>query len=386
MKAELKKYSVQEICQGFVYNELEEKGLYGLSGKLTIQPEYQRNYIYKEEKKDEAVIQSVLLEYPLGLIYFNKKKDGHLEVLDGQQRITSLGRYLNNKFAITDNDGMQQIFHGLNDEEKNRIQNTMLLVYVCEGSEKEIKKWFETINIVGIELSNQERLNAFYSGNFVNLAKSEFSNSKNPLIQKWECYIRGKAIRQEILERALDWVSKGDIEGYMSRNRNNNDISELKNYFNSVIDWVSSVFIDIEKEMKGVEWGRLYEEYHKKSFNPSEVSKQLRNLYDDNYVIKKKGIFEYILGDGSDTKLLEIRLFGDSIKKSVYSKQTAEAKSKGISNCPLCCEGHEKVKNKIWKYSEMDADHVTAWANGGSTDIDNCQMLCKTHNRVKGNL
>jgi hypothetical protein len=377
--------TVADICDGFVYNELEGKGLFGLSGRLTIQPEYQRNYIYADGKRDVAVIESILKGYPLGLIYFNKVTDDNLEVLDGQQRITSLGRFVTNKFAVKDENGMEQYFGGIAKDKQDKILNTKLLIYECEGEESEIKEWFKTINIAGVPLNSQELLNAVYSGPFVTLLKQEFSNSQNSNIQKWSAYVKGNVDRQEFLERALEWVSKNNIGDYMSKHRNDNNNNEVKTYFTSVIDWTSSVFKDVESEMCGLEWGRLYEEYHNKSYNPTKVSEQVKELYADPYVKNRKGVFEYILGNLDNKKLLDIRVFDEATKKTVYTKQTNEAKEKGISNCPLCALGKNSNKNRIYKISEMDADHVTAWSKGGKTDIKNCEMLCKTHNRAKGN-
>ena len=374
------------ICDGFVYNQLEGKGLYGLGGKLTIQPEYQRNYIYADGggKKEQAVIHSLLKGYPLGLIYFNKVAVDKFEVLDGQQRITSIGRFVTNKFAIMDN-GNPKNFDSLPADQQARIQDSKLLIYECEGTETEIKQWFQTINIAGVPLNDQELLNAIYSGPFVTLAKTEFSNSQNANIQKWSAYIKGDANRQYFLERALDWVSKGDIGDYMSSHRTEGNINELKAYFNSVIDWVSSVFRDVEKEMKGLEWGRLYEQYHSKSYDPAKVSAEVQRLLSDLYVKKRRGIFEYILGGLQDSKLLDVRVFDEATKKAAYSKQTTDAEDKGESNCPLCAIGPASNKDKIWKLAEMDADHVSAWSKGGGTSAENCQMLCVTHNRAKGN-
>jgi len=377
--------TVKEICEGFVYNELEGKGLFGLSGKLTIQPEYQRNYIYADGKKDVAVIDSLLKGYPLGLIYFVKISEDELEILDGQQRITSFGRYVTNKFAFKDDNGMEQYFDGIAADKKTKILETKLTIYECEGEESEIKEWFKTINIAGVPLNDQEFNNAIFSGPFVTLAKAEFSNSQNANIQKWSAYIKGSVNRQAFLEMALDWVSKGNIIDYMSSHRYDKNINELKTYFTSVIDWVSAVFIDVESEMCGLEWGRLYETYHKKAYNPKKISTEVQKLYGDPYIKNRRGIFEYILGGFKDTKLLDVRVFDDATKKSVYSKQTKEADKKGISNCPLCSLGNDTNKSKIWNFNEMDADHVTAWSKGGKTDIKNCQMLCKTHNRAKGN-
>jgi hypothetical protein len=379
--------TVKDICEGFVYNELEGKGLFGLSGKLTIQPEYQRNYIYASDggKREMAVIESILKGYPIGLIYFNKVSENNFEVLDGQQRITSVGRFITDKFAIKDENGMEQYFGGMAKDKKGKILETKLLIYECEGTESQIKEWFKTINIAGVPLVPQELLNAIYSGPFVTLSKEEFSNSQNANIQKWSAYIKGSANRQAFFERALDWASKGNIDDYMSIHRNDKNINELKKYFNSVIDWISSVFTDIESEMCGLEWGRLYEQYHKKAYDPKKVSTEVHKLYGDPYIKNRKGIFEFILGGSADTKLLEVRIFDEATKKAVYATQTAKAEKKGESNCPHCAIGHDANKEKIWSLSDMDADHVSAWSKGGKSDIKNCQMLCKTHNRAKGN-
>lgn len=386
MKTTLKTdITIKDICDGFVYNELEGRGLYGLSGKLTIQPEYQRNYIYADGKRDVAVIESILSGYPLGLIYFNQAGKDKYEVLDGQQRITSFGRFVTNKFAVKDQNGMEQYFSGLDEDIQKKILEYPLTIYICEGEEKEIKSWFKTINIVGVPLNEQELLNAIYSGPFVTAAKEEFSNSQNANIQKWGAYISGSVNRQDYLKAALDWVSSGNIDNYMSNHRKDADISELKKHFTSVIDWVSSVFIDLTSDMCGLEWGRLYDTYHKTAYNPRKVSERVHELYDDPFIKNHKGIFEYILGGEKDTKLLDVRIFDEAVKRRVYNEQTAEAKAKGVSNCPLCAVGHEANKDKIYALGEMDADHVSAWSKGGATTEENCQMLCKTHNRAKGN-
>lgn len=386
MKAIRKIYTVEEICKGFTYNEAEGKGLFGLSGRLTIQPEYQRNYLYAEQNgaREIAVIESVLKGYPIGLLYFNKVDDEHLEVLDGQQRITSLGRFLTRKFAVVIN-GMEQYFDYMAEDLKKKILETELLVYECEGTESEIKEWFKTINIVGLPLEEQEILNAVYCGSFVNKAKEVFSNSQNANVNKWAAFLRGNVKRQAYLHTALEWVSKGNVSRYMSLHRNDDNIREMQTYFDSVIDWASGVFQNIEKEMCGLPWGELYEKYHKQPYDPAKVAAKQRELYEDYYVKNKKGIYEYILGGCQDTKLLEVRCFDEPTKKSVYARQTAFAQAKGISNCPHCVLENTANKSKIWKLSEMDADHVTAWSKGGATDISNCQMLCQTHNRAKGN-
>ena len=378
-------WTVADICNGFVYNELEGRGLFGLGGKLTIQPEYQRNYIYADGKRDVAVIHSLMNEYPLGLLYFVKVEEDKYEVLDGQQRITSFGRFITGKFAIKDSHGMEQYFVGLAEDLQKRILNATLTIYVCEGEESEIKEWFKTINIAGVPLNEQELLNAIHSGPFVTQAKAEFSNSQNANIQKWSAYIGGDVKRQDYLHTALHWVSLGNIDGYMSLHRYDKNINELKAYFTSVIDWVSSIFQDLDSTMRGLEWGKLYEKYHLQAYDPQMVSQKVQELLADDAVSDRKGIYEYVLGGCQDTRLLNIRLFDDRTKKRVYLKQTDQAKKKGLSNCPLCVMADGVDKSHIWKLSEMDADHVSAWSKGGATDEKNCQMLCKTHNRIKGN-
>lgn len=375
--------TIREICEGFQYSEHEGKGLFGLGGRLVIQPEYQRNYIYADGKKDVAVIESILNGYPLGLIYFNKVEE-HFEVLDGQQRITSIGRFITNKLSVHI-DKVPYKFSDLDEDLKEWILNRKLLIYECEGSESEIKRWFETINIVGVPLNNQERLNAIFSGSFVSRCKEVFSNSQNANIQKWSAYISGVVNRQEFLECALNWVSKGRIAEYMSAHRRDEQIIEIKSYFDSVIDWASTVFECTKKEMRGLEWGRLYETYHKQPYSPKKMTERVEELYADPYIEDHKGIFEYLLGGEVDSKLLNVRVFDDATKRKVYAQQTKEATEKGVSNCPLCAIGHEANRTKLWRLNEMDADHVTAWSKGGATNISNCQMLCKSHNRAKGN-
>jgi hypothetical protein len=284
---------------------------------------------------------------------------------------------------------MEQYFSGLAKDKQEKILNSSILVYECEGTESEIKDWFKTINTVGVPLNEQELLNAVHSGPFVTLGKAEFSNSQNSNIMKWSAYVSGSANRQDFWERALEWVSRGkdNIGGYMSLHRNDDNINEVKTYFNTVIDWVSSVFVDVEPEMKGLEWGRLYETFYKTAYDPAKLSKQVKELYGDAYVKNRKGIWEFVLGGmkESDRNLLDVRVFDEATKKSTYAKQTKEAEEKGISNCPLCALGHDANKVKIYALKEMDADHVSAWSRGGTTSPDNCQMLCKTHNRAKGN-
>lgn len=387
MKTQLKHYTVEEIIDGFVYNELEGKGLFGLGGRLVIQPEYQRNYIYNDGKRDVAVIDSLLKEYPLGLIYFNDE-GSMLEVLDGQQRITSVGRFVTGKFAIKVN-GKEQTFSSLPKDLQARILEARLDIYECDGTEDEIKAWFQTINIAGIPLNKQELLNAIYSGPFITKAKAEYSNSNNANMQKWQSYVNGDPKRQEVLAVALDWVATSQgksVDSYLAQHRHDADINELKNYFTSVIDWVGSVFTrPPDKEMRGLEWGRLYEQHHGTSYSPSKIEDRVNELRGDTAVRNAKGIYEYLLGGEKQPQLLAIRLFDDKDKRVAYERQTKKAKADGVSNCPLCAIGGDSNKARIYKQNEMDADHVAAWSKGGATDLSNLTMLCQTHNRAKGN-
>jgi hypothetical protein len=387
MKTEFKHYTVEQILKGFVYNELEGKGLFGLEGRLVIQPEYQRFYIYGDGKRDVAVIESILKKYPLGLIYFNVNGDS-LEVLDGQQRITSLGRFFTGKFAIKLN-GKEQTYGSLPEEMKDLIRNTKLDVYQCSGTEIEIKEWFKTINTEGVPLNNQELLNAIYSGPFITAAKSEFSRTSNANIQKWSAYIKGDPKRQEILAVALEWIAfarSTTVDGYLAGQRESGDISEIKAYFISVIDWIGSVFPGSpRKEMRGLPWGRFYETYSGTAYNSQKIRDELENLFNDPTVNNARGIYEYILGELVDTQLLDVRIFSEDVKRAAFKKQTDEAKSKEISNCPLCAVGNNANKTRVYTRDEMDADHVTAWSKGGKSALDNCEMLCISHNRAKGN-
>ena len=379
--------TVADICAGFEFDESEGKGLYGWGGKLTIQPEYQRHYLYAEGdgSRERAVIQSVLRGYPIGLLYFNTVGK-NFEVLDGQQRITSLGRFIKNLFTVEDVHGNPHNFRSLSDEQKSKILQTPLTIYICSGTEDEIKQWYKTINIAGMPLTKQEIANAIYSGSFVTAAKKIFSNSTSPRLNVWKIFVRGKVKRQDILRTALEWIVKSSddkaVEEYMSAHRHDETAAELENYFESVISWAMKIFPNTTADMCGLEWGRLYETYHENFYDAWKLATEVERLYADEAVTDKSGIFEYLLSGEKLTKLLHVRIFEKSVKKTAYARQTQDAKSAGVSNCPLCAAGKSK---RIWKFEEMDADHVTAWSAGGDTTIDNCQLLCKTHNKLKGN-
>ena len=379
-------WTVGDICKGFIYDKNEGKGLFGLGGKLIIQPEYQRNYIYGDGKKDVAVVESLLKGYPLGLIYFVLNADGMYEVLDGQQRITSFARFVKKSwpFAV-EWKGKTRYIDSLDPDERRRITEAPLTIYVCEGEPSEIQEWFETINIAGVPLVKQELRNASYHGPFVTKARALFSNTGNANMNRWQTYVKGDPKRQAVLEAALDWVSDSDIDGYMAAHRRDTNVDELRNHFETVIDWIDSVFEYTGSEVCGLDWGRLYRQYHTNAYSKDKVTARVDELLADTQVTNNRGIFEYILGGEEDTTLLNIRVFDEKTKKAVYDKQKREAEARGESNCPLCVLGHGNNAKRIYRLNEMDADHVTAWSRGGATDAANCQMLCKTHNRIKGN-
>ena len=388
MKTELKQYTVTQIVEGFQYNELEGKGLYGLNGKLTIQPEFQRSYLYGNSNREVAVIESLLKGYPLGLIYFSVTDSGDYEVLDGQQRITSIGRFVTGRFAII-YEGNEQTFGSLPKHLQDRIMDSELLVYHCTGTESEIKEWFQTINIAGIPLNAQELLNAIYSGPFVTAAKEVFSNSKSSLMQKWLSYIKGDPKRQDVLAEALKWISDSQgitVDAYMAAHRHDDNADQLKAYFDEVISWIDHVFTrSPDPEMRGQPWGQFYETYHHQHYNAVEVDEAVQALRDDDSVKSQRGIYEYVLDGKQNTQLLDVRLFETATKKQAYKRQTGAAEAAGVSNCPLCAVGGNANATRIYKQNEMEADHVAAWKTGGRTSLDNCEMLCITHNRAKGN-
>ena len=287
-------------------------------------------------------------------------------------------------------DGREQSFSSLPAEKQELIRETRLLVYVCEGTEAEIKEWFQTINISGVPLNEQELFNAVYSGPFVTAAKAVFSNTADTRQQKWSAYVKGDIRRQEVLAVALKWIATAqglpNPSAYMAAHRRDENAAELIAYFISVIDWVSTVFDRIpDKEMRGLEWGDLYERFHTQPYSARAVNARVDALRVDGAVHNARGVYEYVLGGEEHPELLQIRMFDDRIRKAVYERQKADAEVRGVSNCPLCAVGTNANKTKIYAMKEMDADHVTAWSKGGATDESNCEMLCITHNRAKGN-
>lgn len=393
MKTELRTdITIRDLTKGFQFSELEHKGLYGLSGKLVIQPEFQRNFLYNKQGKEQAVIDSILKGYPLGVVYFSVGEDDdgneRYEVLDGQQRITSIGRFVTEKFAITTDSG-NHFFTSLPKEQQDLIMNTSLLIYICEGSEEEIKEWFKTINIAGVPLNDQELRNAVYSGPFVTAAKEQLSNNSDTRQNKWGIYVKGAPERQEVLEVALRWVSDSQgisIDTYMAKHRHEATANELVAYFEEVVDWAASRFPgNTYREMRGLPWDEFYRKYGRDPYDPDKTRERVEELMEDPYLKKKRNIFEFILGGEKDTKILEVRFFELRDKQKAYKEQTERARELGVSNCSVCANVDNANKAKIWTMKEMEADHVKAWSKGGSTTIENCEMLCAPHNRAKGN-
>lgn len=360
MKIELHQIKVRDLVNG--YRDSAEDGVFAYGGKLNIRPPYQREFVYKDKQRD-AVIVSITKHFPLNVMYWCKNEDGNYEVLDGQQRTLSICQYINGNFAIN-----FQYFHNLTEVDKNNILDYELMIYICEGSDKEKLEWFKIININGVKLTNQELLNAVYTGEWLIDAKRYFSKTQCPAYQIASKYVSGSPIRQDYLERVLGWISDENIQMYMAAHQHDTNCNELWLYFQSVIAWVKTIFPNYQKEMKGINWGKLYNTYHKNSYDAEELQIEIDRLMSDDDVTKKSGIFEYLLSNKKMERVLSIRTFTDSQKKSQYAKQG------GV--CPLCGEHFE--------YEEMEGDHIVPWSKGGKTIPSNLQMICKNCNRTKG--
>lgn len=371
------KISVRDLTSGYVDNA--ENGVVAFGGKLDVRPAYQREFVYKDAQRD-AVIHTMRKGYPLNTMYWAVRDDGTFEVMDGQQRTISIGQYVTGDFTV---DGRG--FRNLQDDEQQQILDYELTVYHCTGTDSDKLEWFKVINIAGEELSEQEIRNAVYHGPWVTDAKKRFSKNGCAASAIAKDYLSGEMIRQKWLETAVKWISGGKVEDYMAAHQHDPTAIELWNYFQSVIEWVKTTFPSHYKEMKGLPWGPLYDKYGTDKLDPVALDADIKRLRADVAVENNKGIYEYLLGSENDPKLLAIRVFDDRTKVVAYEQQTQKAKADGESNCPLCAIGHDANKTRIYDPTEMDADHVTAWSNGGATDLDNCEMLCITHNRAKGN-
>lgn len=357
MKIELKEITVRELTEG--YQDNEENGVVGYSGKLDIRPPYQREFIYKDKQRD-AVIDTITKDFPLNVMYWAVREDGNFEVIDGQQRTISISQFVEGDFAFKN-----RYFHNLQKDEQAQILDYKLMIYLCSGSDSEKLEWFRTINIAGEKLTDQELRNAVYAGSWVSDAKRYFSKNGCPAYNIGSDYLSGTPIRQDYLETTIEWISNGSIEKYMAEHQHQPNANELWLYFQNVINWVKVIFPKYRSEMKGIGWGVLYNEFKDKNFDSAQLEKEIAKLMQDEDVTNKKGIYSYVLT--RKEKFLNIRAFSDNQKREAYERQ------KGI--CVVCKEHFD--------LSEMEADHITPWHQGGKTSAENCQMLCKEDNRRK---
>jgi len=357
MKINLKEISIRDLVEG--YQDLNEDGVFGYGGKLDIRPPFQREFIYKDKQR-EAVIDTIIKNYPLNLMYWSVRKDGGFEVIDGQQRTISICQYIVGDFSFN-----ARYFHNLQIDERNKILDFKLMVYLCDGTDSEKLEWFKTINIIGLKLNDQELRNAVYSGAYVSDAKRYFSKNNCVAYNLASDYLNGSANRQEYLETAIKWISNDNIENYMGQKQNETYALELWNYFQSVFIWVKGLFKVYRREMKGRDWGFLYNEYKEFMQDPNLLEERISTLMIDDDIDNKKGIYEYVLS--GNEKFLNIRKFSPNQIREAFEKQ------KGIC---VKCQNQFELK-------EMEADHITPWSKGGKTNAENCQMLCLNCNRIK---
>ena len=357
MNIELKEITIRELTEG--YQDNEENGVIGFGGKLDIRPPYQREFIYKDKQR-EAVINTVTKDFPLNVMYWAVREDGNFEVIDGQQRTISICQFVTSDFALNN-----RYFHNLQQDEKEQILNYKLMVYLCSGTDSEKLEWFRTINIAGEKLTDQELRNAVYSGSWVSSAKPIFSKRNCPAFGLASDFMNGSPERQDYLETVIKWISNDNIEKYMAEKQHEPNANEIWLYFQSVISWVKATFPKYRKEMKGLQWGFLFNEFKNQNFDHKKLEEEISTLMQDEDVTNKKGIYEYVLT--RKEKFLNIRAFTDNQKREAYERQ------QGI--CPVCTEHYE--------ITEMEGDHITPWHLGGKTSAENCQMLCKDDNRRK---
>ena len=361
------KVKVSELAKG--YEDNAENGVVAWSKKLDVRPAYQREFVY-DEKKRNAVIDTLIKGYPLNIMYWAKNSDSRYEIIDGQQRTISICQFLNNEFSF-DN----RIFNGMTQSEKDEINNYELTVFVCEGNDKEKLDWFETINIAGVELEPQELRNAVYTGKWLSDAKRYFSKTNCAAYNIASKYLGGEMKRQKYLETAIRWHANAktddEIRAYMGAHQTASDALELWTYFQNVITWGKAKVKVYRKEMKGIEWGFIYNNFDDKArnaFDAEKIEAELKKYFGYEYedqITNKKGIFEYVLDH--DERHLNIRAFKESEKRAAYEKQN------GI--CAKC--------GKHFEYEEMEGDHITPWSQGGKTELSNLQMLCRDCNRRK---
>lgn len=363
MEIQLKRITIRELVKGFANNE--EEGVTGYGGKLNIRPKYQREFVYDDEKK-KAVIDTVFKKYPLNVMYWVKNADGNYELLDGQQRTLSICSYYAGEFFVEVNEHLKS-YNNLTTDEKAAFLDYELMVYVCtNGTDSERIAWFKIINIAGMELTNQEILNAVYSGEWVTAAKRKFSKSGCVAQKLGKDYMKGNPLRQDLLETVLRWISGGRVEEYMQQHQEDKNADQEWQYFELVIAWVKVLFPKVRREMRNVDWGTLYNKYKDEKFSATELERQVAKLMMDDDVTNKSGIYTYLIT--GDERKLNIRAFSEKMRREAYERQ------RGI--CPVC--------HKHYEYEEMEADHIKPWSKGGTTTANNCQMLCLMDNRAKG--
>lgn len=360
MKIELHEITVREVAENYVDNQ--EEGVVGYDGRLNIRPKYQREFIYDTNKRD-AVLDTIRKEFPLNVMYWVKNEDGTFEVLDGQQRTISFCQYVSGDFSID-----SRAFHNLTETEKEQILDYKLMIYFCEGNDREKLDWFHIINIAGERLTDQELRNATYTGPWLSDAKLKFSKSNCAAYLLAKDYVNGSPIRQEFLEKALSWIAKGEIEGYMGVHQHDPNANELWRYFLNVIEWVKLTFPVYRREMKGLDWGSMYDQYKDVVYDTDKLEMRIKALMMDDDVTNKRGIYAFVLT--GNEKTLNIRSFSESQKRAAYEKQD------GI--CPNC--------GLHFEFSEMEGDHITPWHLGGRTLPENCQMMCSDCNRRKAGI
>ena len=373
MKINLQQIKVRDLVNGYVNND--EEGVVGYGGRLNIRPAFQREFVYNE-KQQKAVIDTVVKGFPLNTMYWVHNEDDTFELLDGQQRTLSICEFVEGNFSMEFSKGVEQAFHNLTDDEQNAILDYELMIYICDGNERERLEWFRTINIAGEKLTDQELLNINYIGAWLSDAKRKFSKTNCVAFKLGHKFVKGLPIRQDYLETALSWISGGNITNYMSTHQHDINANELWLYFNSVITWIETTFAldtnpkNYRKEMLGLNWGDLYNRFRNNMYDAQVIEKRVNELMANEEVTDKKGVYEYILsGENEDMACkLSKRKFSDADKRTAYERQN------GI--CPITGE--------YLPITEMQADHIIPWWKGGTTTLSNLQMIAKTANTRKG--
>lgn len=371
MEIKLQEITIRDLCRGYL--DKHEDGVVGYGGLLDIRPAYQREFVYKDKQREE-VIKTVRNNFPLNVMYWVKRPtldaEGReqFEVLDGQQRTISICQYVQGVFSVDD-----RYFENLTSDEQAQILDYRLMVYICEGSDSEKLAWFRTINIAGVQLTEQELRNAVYAGSWLSDAKRHFSRIGCAGSKRGGDYAKGEVIRQGLLEEAIKWIAERDkshvmsIEQYMAKHQHDKNAQELWLYFSQVINWIETIFPKARKQTKGLDWGIFYRDHHTRSdLDAKTLEEEIQRLLKDDEVQKKNGIYAYLLY--REEKYLNLRAFSPSQKETQYALQ------EGI--CPHC-EQHYEI-------DAMEGDHITPWSEGGKTSSDNLQMLCRDCNRRKG--